>query len=558
MVIIPVRLSAVDAAVEPSQVKKHSDSVLHLKFSENDEITLANGQFISKNGNDLSSVNTRLDSNKVANKSRLFTAGPDVIKAQRQALKSKLDDGAYVPDLNNYYRVVLRPGQNIGSVVSELKQLPNISEVYAEPMPAESPVSPDYASLQTHFVAAPQGMGITSTASYPGALGDRIKIADLEYSWNAAHEDISDFRQADTNIPNGTAADPFNSTNHGTAAVGLSNGDHNGYGINGVIPNAKLHTVGTYNTERGWDVANAIYAAQTKLGIGDVILIEQQTHGPSGRGYVPVEWVPAIYDAIKIATQSGIIVIEPAANGSENLDDPIYGKTFPSGKPDSGAIMVGAGAACGGTSQHSRLNFSNYGSRVNVQGYGECVVSAGYGNLNNAAGPNAWYIDGYNGTSSASAIVAAVAGAVSSAYEHKNNASLTPSQLRQLLAQTGTAQYTGVNPGNIGPLPNIDAAIRSFLSNPNDVIAPTAPTSLIASLTKQNTVALKWNASTDDLGGIVSYKIYRNNILVATTTSLTWTDASVARRTSYSYKVQAVDPSDNISSFSNTAAVNTR
>jgi serine protease len=557
LLVLPMQAMANAASQSAYSAKRHSDTVLHLKFAESDEVVLANGQFISKNGKDLSQVNTKLSSAKVAKKSRLFTASPEAIKAQRQNLSAKLGN-SYVPNLNNYYRIVLKAGQNIDTVVASLKQLPNISEVYAEPLPAKAPVSPDYTSSQIHFNAAPQGMGISAASSYPGALGDRTKIADLEYSWNTSHEDLSDARQTDTIVANGTSIDPFYNTNHGTAATGISNGDRNGYGINGIISNAKLHLVNTYSNERGWDIANAIMVAQTKLTSGDVILIEQQTFGPDGHGYVPVEWVPAVYDAIKIATQSGIIVVEPAANGSENLDDPIYGTTFPQGKADSGAIMVGAGAACGSTKDHFRLSFSNYGRRVNVQGLGECVVTSGYGLLNNAAGVNGWYTDGFSGTSSASALIAAVAGSVSSAYEYQKNAVLTPLQIRNLLVQTGTAQSNLYNPGNIGPLPNLNAAILSFYgTGTSDTTAPTAPTNLTGSVTKQNTISLNWSASTDN-SGTVSYKIYRNNVLVATTSSLNWTDTTVARKTAYSYKVQATDPSGNLSAFSNTLSLKTR
>jgi hypothetical protein len=140
--------------------------------------------------------------------------------------------------------------------------------------------------------------------------------------------------------------------------------------------------VNASNSERGWDLANSILVALSAISPGDVILIEQQTYGPSGHGYVPVEWIPAVYDAIKTATASGVIVVEAAANGGENLGDTsVYGSSFPSGKPDSGAIIVGAGAACGnqGVPSRSRLSWSNYGPRVNVQGWGECVTTTGYG-----------------------------------------------------------------------------------------------------------------------------------------------------------------------------------
>ena len=59
------------------------------------------------------------------------------------------------------------------------------------------------------------------------------------------------------------------------------------------------------------------------------------------------EWVPAIYDAIVTATSAGIVVVEAAGNGRENLDGAAYGATFPAGRPDSGAIIVGAGGAPG-------------------------------------------------------------------------------------------------------------------------------------------------------------------------------------------------------------------
>ncbi|MSR68383.1 hypothetical protein EXS66_01180 [Candidatus Saccharibacteria bacterium] len=557
LLIMPIQAVASDVDQPRYSSKRHSDTTIHIKFAEDNEVSLTNGQFVSDVGADMHQVNAKFNSLKIAKKTRLFTASPESITAQRTNLKKKVG-GANVPNLNNYFRIELNANEDIDSALALIKELPGVSEAYAEPLAAPPPISPDYSPSQTHFNAAPQGMEIAAASNYPGALGDRTKIADLEYSWNTSHEDLIDSRQADTKITNGTAKDPFSDTNHGTAAIGLFNGDRNGYGVNGIIPNAKLHLVNTSSTERGWDVANAISVAQTKLVGGDVILIEQQAYGPTGHGYVPVEWIPAVYDAIKIATQSGINVIEPAANGSENLDDTIYGTSFPSGKPDSGAIIIGAGAACGGTSIHSRMSFSNYGRRVNVQGYGECVTTSGYGVLNNIAGQNAWYTNSYNGTSSASALVAAVVGSLSSAYEYQNNSVLTPLQIRNLLIQTGTAQSTSTNPGNIGPLPNLNAAILSFfIGSTPDTTAPTAPTNLVASLKTQTSAALSWKASTDN-SGQVTYKVYRNNVLVATTTNLNWTDIGLARKTSYTYKVLAVDPTGNVSASSNTVSIQTR
>lgn len=71
-------------------------------------------------------------------------------------------------------------------------------------------------------------------------------------------------------------------------------------------------------------------------------------------GYICVEWWPCDLLAIQYATQKGVIVVEAAGNGSEDLDDPFYNApnpTFPKNWKNpltnptvSGAIMVGAGA----------------------------------------------------------------------------------------------------------------------------------------------------------------------------------------------------------------------
>lgn len=533
-------------------LKRHSDNIIHIKFAETDEVQLQGSEFVSKKGNKLDAVNSSLSSAKIAKKSPLFTTSPDTITEERTKIKKQ--SSAEVPNLNNYFRIELKEGADLDSTIKELKLLPNLADVYAEPLAAPSPVSPSYVSLQSYFTPSPQGMGITASANYPGAKGDMIKIADLEYSWNRYHEDIVDARQSDTVIPNGTYADPFNDNNHGTAVTGILNGSANSYGINGIVPNAKLHLVGTNNIERGWDMANAIYQAQTKLSTGDVMLIEQQTWGPSGRGYVPVEWVGAVYDAIKLSTTKGIIVIEAAANGGENLDDPVFGSTFPQGKPDSGAIMVGAGSACYGVTKHSRLWFSNYGNRVNVQGYGECVATTGYGYLNGTAGVNAWYMDSFSGTSSASALIAGVAGSVSSSYEKQKGTSMTPAQIRSLLISTGSPQDKTYDTGNIGPLANLNAALKTF----TDTTPPSSPTGLTASVTSLNKVSMSWKASTDN-SGKVSYRVYRNNIKIATTTSPSYLDNNVVANTTYSYKIRAVDPTGNVSSaYSNTVTVITR
>jgi len=42
-----------------------------------------------------------------------------------------------------------------------------------------------------------------------------------------------------------------------------------------------------------------------------------------------MEFWPDNFLALKMATEKGIIVVEAAGNGAENLDDPIYNRTPP-------------------------------------------------------------------------------------------------------------------------------------------------------------------------------------------------------------------------------------
>lgn len=538
-------------AALPAPVAPPSALNIHVKFAESDGFTMRGDQFVSTNGRNTDALNAVLTSKTVAKKTRLFTSSPTAISTLRAEAFSRGETS--IPDLDSYYRLTVQPDTDIKALLTTLRKTPGVVEAYAEPLAAPSPVSPSYTGLQTYFNAAPSGMGVTAGNTHPGAKGENVRIADIEYSWNTSHEDLSDARQTDTFIPNGTPSDPFSDNNHGTAVTGIVSGDSNTFGVKGIVPNAKLHLVNVNNVERGWDGPNAILAATLALSAGDVLLIEQQTSAFAGHGYVPFEWIPANYDAIKLASAKGIIVVEAAGNGSENLDDPIYGPSFPNGKADSGAIIVGAGAACVGNVKLSRKAFSNYGSRVNVQGFGECVATSGYGALNFTAGPNAWYTDSFSGTSSASALVAAVAAAVSSAYEQQKGVPPTPAQVRTMLAATGTPQNKSTDPGNIGPLPNLDAAIKSFSA---DTTAPTAPRSLTARINRQKKVVVAWKASTDN-SGTITYRIFRNGKQIATTKSLSYTDSSVKPKTTYSYKIQAVDPSGNASAFSNKVSIKT-
>jgi chitodextrinase len=77
--------------------------------------------------------------------------------------------------------------------------------------------------------------------------------------------------------------------------------------------------------------------------------------------------------------------------------------------------------------------------------------------------------------------------------------------------------------------------------------APTVPGNLTADLTGGGTVRLDWTAASDDTA-IASYRVSRNGTLLASLDedATTYTDATVADGTSYTYAVTALDTSGNV------------
>ena len=90
----------------------------------------------------------------------------------------------------------------------------------------------------------------------------------------------------------------------------------------------------------------------------------------------------------------------------------------------------------------------------------------GWGSLYNLGGLNEFYTQGYNGTSSASSVVAGTCALLQSVFKAKTfGGILFPSQIRQVLINTGSPQQAGVFPvtQHIGPLPNLKTALTQVI-----------------------------------------------------------------------------------------------
>ena len=106
---------------------------------------------------------------------------------------------------------------------------------------------------------------------------------------------------------------------------------------------------------------------------------------------------------------------------------------------------------------------------------------------------------------------------------------------------------------------------RSVTVNAGDSTPPSAPTNL-AGMGAKGKVSLSWQASSDTGGsGLAGYEIYRSPtgasgsfVKIATTSSISYMDTGLERRTTYWYRVVALDGAGNRSGSSNTVSVQTR
>lgn len=375
-----------------------------------------------------------------------------------------------VADLAGEFHYHLPPGVDAAAAIDAFNALEIVEIALPVPLPLAAPTPPNYQPNQGYLNAATAGVGTPCLWQLPGGTGEHVALADLEYSWNLAHQDLKT-----PTLLGGSPSDPFNDDNHGTAVLGELAGLANGWGVTGSAYDGEFY-VAAVNVGGIQNVAGAITTAMATLSAGDVILIEQQVAGPNYTGnpqgtqvgLVPVEWYWPYYNAIVAAVGNGMIVVEAAGNGSQDLDGGVYITGHAPFLPDndSGAIIVGAGAApVGSTTDRSRLGFSNYGSTVDLQGWGERVYSTGYGSRYSAEGRDRWYTSTFSGTSSASPIVAGAAMLLQSAYHAATGELLSPAEVKLHLQATASPQQSGAYPAwqNIGGRPNAAAALAHAL-----------------------------------------------------------------------------------------------
>ena len=91
----------------------------------------------------------------------------------------------------------------------------------------------------------------------------------------------------------------------------------------------------------------------------------------------------------------------------------------------------------------------------------------------------------------------------------------------------------------------------------SDTVAPSVPTGLTLTSATADAVDINWTASIDDQGTVASYRVFRDDVEIGTSTTTTYTDSTVQAEQSYLYTVAAIDDSGNESSQSTALSVDT-
>jgi hypothetical protein len=337
----------------------------------------------------------------------------------------------------------------------------DVEIAYVEGGPTPPPVNPANNPLsgnQGYLAAAP--IGIDARWAWGHADGSGVDFVDLEQGWTLNHDDLA---AAAIGIISGLNQAY---TGHGTAVLGEVVGVDNFIGVIGIAPSARARVVSQWRTANNYQTADAIRSAMSAMRAGGVLLIEAQTTYPPRTEYLPVEVEQAVYDAIRAATDAGIVVVEAGGNGGVDLDKfqdmngrYILNRSSPDFR-DSGAMMVGAAAS---TSPHRRLSFSNFGSRIDCYAWGENVQSTGDGWTGNATNT---YTLTFGGTSGASPIVTGAA-ILLQAWAVGRHYSYLPHVLRALLSDPALNTASANPPvDRIGVMPNLKAVITHELGAP--------------------------------------------------------------------------------------------
>ncbi|KAK3309273.1 peptidase S8/S53 domain-containing protein [Chaetomium strumarium] len=398
----------------------------------------------------------------------------------RLARAAKRDASIQAPSFDAWYQVQVgsRPGeqvrratepkdglpQDIVELVHALHKLPDVESVhalYAAPPPAIDPSDDPRSSNQGYLNPAPEGIDARYGWGFPGGDGAGVNIVDMEQGWKLDHEDLA--AQGITFI----SGRNYLYFTHGTGVLGELFMVDNQIGGVGIVPGARGRVISQIRDNWYYNTPETILDAAAHMSAGDILLLEAQEWDPrTGTIFMPVEVADATFEAIKVATSLGIIVVEAGANAAVDLDayTDLSGKRiFDRSSPDyreSGAIMVGASSY---TLPRYRWYGTNYGSRIDVHAWGEGIDTT---DTDEKAAEH-WYTSWFGGTSGASPIVVGAAAIIQGISQATRGVKLSPLEMRDVLKINGTPSNDPAF-DRISVMPNLRAIIDTLFDNNNN------------------------------------------------------------------------------------------
>jgi subtilisin family serine protease len=282
-----------------------------------------------------------------------------------------------------------------------------------------------------------------------GFTGRGVVIADVDWGFRVTHNDLAGrlhpARQHNS-FNGGTEVNHGNDTLHGTGVMGLAGAASNGSGMVGFAYEADLWPIqansGTGTAAPGDPLANGIlWALTTDPDTPKVILVEYQA--ANGRN---IESQTSVHSVISTAVASGVVVCVPAGNGNVDAGENALGQPI----TPTGSVLVGATdyAAQG---RNPRARKSNWGNSIVISAPGAPVDDTTC-NINHDDD----YDQSFGGTSGAAA---KVAGALALMLQANN--SLTPSDVRTILMQTGKGTIDTAPHKPIGKFLDCAAAVKA-------------------------------------------------------------------------------------------------
>ncbi|WOA66359.1 S8 family peptidase (plasmid) [Bacillus mycoides] len=490
--LLPSEKSEVAYAASYDYSNKQLNSIVHkqvtkqliLKFKNEANLPYQDGieKFIKEEKQD-PELNGILAKYQNVTINRLFRSlNPKEIKNLGKEIK---DSDHISSNLLNYYIVETQGDIDVQALLVQFEKSSLVETAYLqeEEAPPEerlsnlsvNPYDEPRLTRQGYLEPAPLGINAPYAWSIKGGDGKGTTFVDMEYGWLFSHEDL-----VNQKIELMSGQNKSEHHDHGTSVLGIVSAEDNNIGGIGIAPKAKVKVVSQIRDNGMYNTADAILSAVNNMQAGDILLLEAQAtyEGYGDKNYLPVEVKPDIFDAIRLGTNKGIIIIEAGANGGNDLDQfrdrngkQVLNRNSPDFK-DSGAIMVGAASA---RVPHKRSYFSNYGSRVDVYGWGNAVDTTD-------AKPREFminlYTSSFSGTSSASPIIAGAAASIQGITKTNLGKVYTPSQLRDILSDPSTGTKSN-DPASdkIGVLPDLKAIVSKLgfspnLSNDSSIVFP--------------------------------------------------------------------------------------